>query len=224
MIVNILEKDNTHFAVNPRVIGNKMQWDCSNGGYTLIIKTAYGVNVRDYLERISIELDKVEALTCTEYQTIYVDNIGFAIKLFDPFEKARYSGCDMLQEAQSIMILAATKGDNGLSIYEPGNTNQSLNITFNIEITYSKEVVTVKRLLSKEEEIATGFYIVDTDRMDISDYNDGDIYYVVNDRINVPITKEMFKQPIFIKADTFPKFASRKPGINITCREIFGGK
>ena len=117
--------------------------------------------------------------------------------------------------------ISSTATSSSIYVYSPKNIkDQCKDFSYEAVLTYCDEVSYVKKgPFRKEEEVPTGFIIVDTQNLNLPDYEDGDICYMI-DALEIPITRKMLSSPIYIRTRRQPVFVSKKPGLKLTTAKL----
>ena len=215
--------------------GGAIDWDSRRHG-ALVLRCRFKHYPYEDIQRI---LDAAAGLNLSPgvFSEVQVEGETYGIRLVQYEEKARQRGCDNITKGYSYLVFACKEEDGGIAVYSPKTRNddpdyfkrqQRIDIPLRVTITYGivdaerKGIAGLLGKITKQQEVPTGFFIVDTDKIAPQikeyDFHDGDLYYIIG-KTKIPITKAMLQQAVYIKADIFPQFRSTNDAIEVTCQQ-----
>lgn len=209
------ESSTIHYAAKLIERDTGLYWTTRQGDISMIVCCPFGKYPFNDLCGFCDTLNE-SGTVGRQFSSIEFNNDTYYVRIVDYKEKEKNRGVKFLKRACSYIILACELDGDTIHIYKPKNIrDQSKDISLQIELTYREEVVSKKSFLGNSKEIPTGYIILDTDKLDYQDYDEGDICYVIDD-LQIPLTKSMFNFPIYIKTNKEPVFVSKKPGLLLT--------
>ena len=205
------------YAVDVRLKGGRINWECGSCS-TLVIRCPYGTylfgQMEEFLARLSAVPMDPGGFTALEF-----DGSRFGARIVGSQEKNRDKGCGIPRGAYSYMVLPALEEDGAVRVFAPLSDRQArrqkIDVPACVKIRCSREMVRQRTFL-RTKEYPSGFIIADTDQLELSDYQDGDLCFRLDERVLVPLTRPMLQRKIYFKADELPRIVSRKPGIKVT--------
>lgn len=206
-----------------------LTWDSSKGRTVLVIQCGYGRFPYEDMEEICARLGQM-SLEEDEFNEVLP---GIWARLVTPGQKVKNKGCPLRGEASSYTVFCCEESEDGtcILVHAPQSEKRtSLNIPAEIIVELKEDTETRSKgflIFGKSEEVATGYYTADFPRDCPVGYVDGDIYYTVNDRLSIPVTRRMMEQGrIYIKSEAAPRFATSNEGLKLTASDALykGGK
>lgn len=211
------ESSTIHYAAKLIERETGLYWTTRQGDISMLVCCPFGRYPFNDLYGFCNALNEA-GIVGRQYTGIEFNNDTYYVRIVDFKEKEKNRGVKYLKKACSYIILACELDGEIIRIFKPKNArDQSKDISMQVDLTYIEEVEFKKSLLGSTKEIPTGFIIVDTDRLDCQDLEEGDICYEI-DNIQIPLTKKMLHSPIYIKTNKEPVFISKKPGLSLTVK------
>lgn len=208
------------YAIDVRQRENHINWEAGNCS-TMVICCPYEKYIFDSIEDFLDILSGVQFDAGQFTDVEYLDDV-YGVMIVSIEERRRNRGCIIRDGAFSYIVLPVVEESGDIKVYAPRSDRQmrkqKIDIPIELEIQYAYEVLEQRRLL-KTKEWQSGFIIIDTNLINLKSYRDGDIYIQLDNNIQVPLTNQMLKQEIYIKADQLPPIKSNNPGIKVTVKE-----
>lgn len=205
---------NVHYALKMRKNENGLYWQTGMGDDTLLVCCPFGKTPFEMIPEFCEALNRSN-IGYNSFSPVQFKGETYYARLVSYREKEKNKGCQIIRNASSYIVLACLTEGEDVTIYAPkSEKDQRRDVSMEVELTYADEVDISKTLFGKVKETLTGFIIVDTDKLDLGDYEDGDICYIM-DGLEIPVTKQMLERPVYIKTASKPAFESRKPGLTL---------
>ena len=209
-----------HYAAQMRERNHRVYWTTRQGDTSILVCCPFKKYPFDDLDGFCTALNKLNS-DFEQFTEVQFKDTSYYVKLVPFKEKEKKGGCDLFRTACSYVVLACEADGDSVIVYPPKNIkDQSKDFSYEAVLTYCDEVSYVKKgPFRKEEEVPTGFIIVDTQNLNLPDYEDGDICYMI-DALEIPITRKMLSSPIYIRTRRQPVFVSKKPGLKLTTAKL----
>lgn len=208
------------YATNLRANEGKLKWDTNNGGMTLIIKSRFGEDIIENIEKICEELNRQGNIVRDRFYTI---DSQISVRFVDTVERIKNGGCSINANVSRYTVLACRLEEDNCVIFEPLK-RYTVDIPAEVKVSGAKVYDRVEKgfLRKKVEEIFSGYYEVQIEMDTSSSYEDGDIYYLISeDDLGIPVTEKMIEvENFYIQTDKMPVFKTEKKGFHISIEDI----
>lgn len=196
-----------------------LTWDSSKGRTVLVVQCGYGRYPYEDMEEICGLLGQI-SLEEDAFNEVLPD---IWVRFVTPGQKVKNKGCPLRGEASSYTVFCCEEAEDGtrILVHAPQSEKRtSLNIPAEIIVEINEDMELKSKgflMFGKSEQVATGYYSVDFPRECPVGYVDGDIFYTVDDRLLIPVTRNMMEQRrIYIKTSAVPRFGTNNEGLKLT--------